>query len=376
MDFWSRVGRRFAWVGLPEALKTAAEEVGVHRSTGWRWAQRLDFEQTPRPPWVDSAAWNLLQVCLSEFRKGHAPRMQLGELASWSDTLPGSRTRLLDPDRALLGAMVDARLVAAILAGERIPCWVDRLPNVMGANASTYRRAARPSPWGDLRNGLADALDRLEMEWGLVSPWSPEGRSWLAHGRSLGVQDALLAHAVRELKQDVWYLLDEEADILILEIIHEPRQFFEHVVDQPSVWYPPFTQRAEHSFYRWLAQARVVQGFDHRWFGSWIKRRVLRPTERVLEQDLGRGELGDQILITFGEDSARVTAKAMDGSTATIELPRRHLTFVWNGTAVVYPAQTKHGGPDVWILPRAGGGFLELRCENALREEGQNQFPV
>lgn len=381
MDFWSRVGQRFGRIGLPAALKLAAEEVGVDRSTGWRWAHRLDFQSTPKPLCVTPTAWRLLETCVGQFRRGQAARRQEGDVAEWRDDLPAVVSGALDRRKVLLRAITEARLVAAVLAGEDVPSWVDRLMIVTAA--SSLYRMTKPSSWRALRNDLKVALSQLDDEREWSSDGSLASHGWVGEGKVPGVEDALLRYALQQLGRRAEHEIDP-LDRWALRMEHQLGGFLLHTMDatvafliaehwgreqdeprgrrttpaelgrEGSLWYARLPPGTGPAFDAWLASARSLPEVDRRRVKDWLHGTVLEPTARMLREGLSSDEAWDPVRVTCTGDVIRVTARALNGSAATLEVPPREVT-TREGETFFYPAQAVSWDRDRMYFPREGG---------------------
>ena len=321
MDFWSRVGRRFGWIGLPEALKEAAKEVGVSPSTQWRWAQRLDFRTTPKPPWVRQSAWRLLEICLGQYRRGRATRRRDGDVTKWADSVIPEMVRGGDFD--LLRTIAEARLVAAVLAGERIPGWVDRLLDFMGSHR--FRADVRASAWREYREHLGAAP--LELASGrdadnlsdLMSEWRTGDLA------NAFVADVLLDHAERVYDM----LSDEDPEDWWLEV--------DRVFSILGLIEPVARERAQKRLWKWLWRVQDATGTSGLTFRDWFNRSVLDPSVRFFSEPQGPWEIEDVVLLRFTNNGVEVVATASDGTGVTLfhEAPA---TSRPQGTALILPA--------------------------------------
>ena len=339
MDFWSRVGRRFGWAGLPKALEMASEEVGVARSTGWRWVQRIDVDSAPRPKWVSPTTWRFLGTCIEEYRRGRAQRHSLGDISQWVDSCESGWLTDLAESRGVLDAIVDARLVAAVLAGERTPCWVDRIMRI--TRHGSFHGATRPSVWGE----LSDALERAAVSYGThnhrsVKPSAAE-RTWMAWLRTPGVGDVLHWEVVDELQWKEELEPDDER-IPPFEV-------------PPSFWRPRRPWGFPTDVAGWRGEADRVPHVDPGWFEHWRREDLFIPARRVFFRAMSAQELLDPVMISWTPTSIEVTAKAGDGTGVRMTVPEQPSEKAGRGTVVVYPGRMKPASKQA-VVPRDGMG--------------------
>lgn len=341
-SFWARVASRLGSEPWPRALARASAEVGIDRTTGWRWARDHRVEALDVPAGIRREEWDLALLVAREYRRGHNPEPALADPAGWafehqSPRPSGFYLRAPDDPKRLVEAILEATAVGAAIEGRLVPVWAERLADEYGL----------PLPSGVNRRGwgrelfhrqLSQPRERLMAE--APPEWweSSDARRWLEAWGEQGISEALLEAINRGWSTGV------------TEVPEELRASW-----RPWPWLDVhLTHGLPRTLEAWMRGRSAPEPIDDSEARALVERCLMAPVRTALCRALQEEARSEPMLLDLRPDELWVGARAGRGRVAWAQrsLPPAYRMAT---REVLYPGAMRqgsvHGEPHV-VIPR------------------------